>query len=55
MNNTLSTYFRDLKQVLPRICDINSINNNNNNNNNNKKKKNLYSYSKYTNINYNSL
>ena len=26
-----------------------------NNNNNNNKKKNLYSYSKYTNINYNSL
>ena len=51
MNNTLSTYFRDLKQVLPRICDINSINNNNNKKNN----KNLYSYSKYTNINYNSL
>ena len=25
------------------------------NNNNNKKNKNLYSYSKYTNINYNSL
>ena len=26
-----------------------------NNNNNNQKKKNLYSYSKHTNINYNSL
>ena len=61
--NVISKYFQECEPV--NICGINediycqgrsyggcSIVYSNNNN---KKKKNLYSYSKYTNINYNSL